>query len=62
LANSSNEDKLKEYRKYLQNYQVISSDISQEEPESDLITITRYKVIQNMLNGFVHSTEPLLTG
>jgi adenylate kinase len=46
VINSSNEDKLDEYRKYLIDYEVVSSAIETEEPDADSITIARYKTSQ----------------
>jgi adenylate kinase len=43
FINTSNNDKLKEYQKYLIDYEVISTDLELDEPDSDSITIVRYK-------------------
>lgn len=44
--NTSNGDKLAEYRKYLSTYEVVSTVVELEEPDSDSITIIRYKASQ----------------
>ncbi len=43
FVNSSNQDKLDEYRKYLTDYEVVGSTIEPDEPDADSITIIRYK-------------------